>query len=141
MTTATSATSRSCGSTAWTSRWCASSTPGFAEKSAQEHQTVLRPEGDALARFGANMLPVDFEPAPAEPTQLFVYPYERSRSALATLARGTPDPHHGFKQRFVNPATGASPMPTIGAFAQWLPKRFETRPVQRALGRWREERS
>ena len=103
---------------------------GFAEKSAQEYQAVQRPEGDALARFGANMLPVDFEPAAADPTRVFVYPYERTRSALAAIARGTPDPHHGFKQRFVNPATGASPMPTIGAFAQWLPRGFETRPVR-----------
>src|SRR5437870_9063279 len=42
-------------------------------------------------------------------------------------AHGTPDPHFGFKQRYVNPATGAPPMPTIGAFAQWLPAGFETR--------------
>jgi gentisate 1,2-dioxygenase len=30
----------------------------------------------------------------------------------------------------VNPATGASPMPTIGAFAQRLPAGFETKPVR-----------
>jgi gentisate 1,2-dioxygenase len=30
----------------------------------------------------------------------------------------------------VNPATGASPMPTIGAFAQRLPQGFETKPVR-----------
>ena len=43
---------------------------------------------------------------------------------------GTPDPHHGFELRYVNPATGASPMPTIGAFAQWLPAGFEARPLR-----------
>jgi gentisate 1,2-dioxygenase len=65
---------------------------------------------------------------------VFVYPFERTRAALRSLAGGTPDPHHGFKQRFVNPATGASPMPTIGAFAQWLPAGFETRPTRSTDG-------
>jgi gentisate 1,2-dioxygenase len=107
---------------------------GFAEKSEQAAQPSLRPEGDALARYGANMLPVDFRQAPSEPTRVFVYPYERTRSALRDIARGPADPHHGFKQRFVNPATGASPMPTIGAFAQWLPAGFETQPYRSTDG-------
>jgi gentisate 1,2-dioxygenase len=101
---------------------------GFAEKADEAVQLPQRPEGDALARFGANMLPVDFRQAPSEPTRVFVYPYQRTRAALCDIARGTPDPHLGFKQRFVNPATGASPMPTIGAFIQWVPAGFETRP-------------
>ncbi len=107
---------------------------GFAEKTEETVQQPLRPEGDALARYGANMVPVDFRQAPSEPTRVFVYPYERTRAALRDLARGTPDPHLGFKQRFVNPATGASPMPTIGAFAQWLPAGFETKPYRSTDG-------
>jgi gentisate 1,2-dioxygenase len=74
------------------------------------------------------MVPMDFQPASAEPTRLFVYPYEQTRNALQAIARGTPDAHQGFKLRYVNPATGASPMPTIGAFAQWLPRGFASRP-------------
>ena len=101
---------------------------GFAEKSTTVTQAETKPEGDALARYGANMVPVDFWQTPAEPTRVFVYPYERSRGALEAVARGTPDPHHGFKLRYVNPATGASPMPTMGTFMQWLPKGFATRP-------------
>ena len=105
----------------------------FAEKmeqvaGAQAQQTELRSEGDALARFGANMVPVDFKQTASEPTRVFTYPYERTRAALQVIARGTPDAHHGFKQRFVNPATGASPMPTMGTFTQWLPGGFTTRP-------------
>jgi gentisate 1,2-dioxygenase len=107
---------------------------GFAEKSDATVQQPVRPEGDALARYGANMLPVDFRQTPSEPTRVFVYPYARTRAALRDVARGTPDPHLGFKQRFVNPATGASPMPTIGAFAQWLPAGFETRPYRSTDG-------
>src|SRR5689334_19991497 len=35
---------------------------GFAERHPRESQALTRPEGDALARFGANLLPVDYAP-------------------------------------------------------------------------------
>ncbi|WP_420468253.1 gentisate 1,2-dioxygenase [Panacagrimonas sp.] len=100
---------------------------GFQEKAGAEVQNVARPEGDALARYGHNMLPVDFAQTASDPTRVFVYPYTQTRAALDGIAGGTPDPHLGFKLRYVNPATGASPMPTIGAYAQQLPAGFETR--------------
>lgn len=103
---------------------------GFSEKSEQSSQQPLRPEGDALARYGANMVPVDYQPKPADPTRVFVYPFERTRASLLAIAHGAPDAHHGFKLRYVNPATGASPMPTMAAFAQWLPAGFETQSVR-----------
>jgi gentisate 1,2-dioxygenase len=103
---------------------------GFAEKSEERSQTELRPEGDSLARYGSNMLPVDFHQAPSDPTRVFVYPYTRTKASLQGIAQGTPDAHLGFKLRYVNPATGASPMPTIGAYAQALPEGFETRPYR-----------
>ena len=107
---------------------------GFAERNTEASQQSLRPEGDALARYGANMLPLDYQPRPADPTRVFTYPYARTRAALQGIAHGAPDPHHGHKLRYVNPATGASPMPTIGAFAQWLPAGFETRPYRSTDG-------
>ena len=107
---------------------------GFAERSEQSTQQSLRPEGDALARYGANMLPLDYQPQPADPTRVFVYPFERSRASLLSISKGTPDAHHGFKLRYVNPATGASPMPTIGTFAQRLPAGFQTKPVRSTDG-------
>ena len=103
---------------------------GFAERSAAPSQEVARPEGDALARYGANMLPVDEEQRTGEPTRLFIYPYAQTRAALLAIAQGAPDAHLGFKQRFVNPATGESPMPTMGTFAQRLPTGFTTRPYR-----------
>ncbi len=99
---------------------------GFAEKSEEASQIPQRPEGDALARYGLNMVPVDFQQKPSDPTRVFVYSFDRTRQALGGIAAGTPDAHFGFKLRYVNPATGASPMPTIGAFAQRLPAGFET---------------
>ena len=101
---------------------------GFAEKSAVASRNATRPEGDALFRYGYNMLPLDHAPRAWEPSRVFVYPFARTREALAGIARGDADPHVGFKLRYVNPATGRSPMPTIGTFAQRLPKGFETKP-------------
>jgi len=96
----------------------------FAEHYPGEIQPNSVPDGDALARYGANMLPVDFTPdRPSSP--IFNYPYSRSREALEDLRRSGP-PHecHGIKMRFVNPASGGYPMPTIGAFMQLLPAGF-----------------
>ncbi|MGH8516869.1 MAG: gentisate 1,2-dioxygenase [Panacagrimonas sp.] len=103
---------------------------GFQEKGSADVQTVTRAEGDALARYGSNMLPVGYAPRPSDPTRVFVYPYTQTRRALDGIAVGAIDPHHGWKLRYVNPATGASPMPTIAAFATRLPAGFETRAVR-----------
>jgi len=103
---------------------------GFAEKSDSAYQAVVRPEGDALARYGSNMVPVDFYQQPAEPTKVFVYPWERTLASLQAIAAGTPDAHFGHKQRYINPATGRSPMPTMAAFSQLIPAGFETRPYR-----------
>jgi gentisate 1,2-dioxygenase len=103
---------------------------GFAEHGEAASQEALRPEGDALARYGNNMLPVDFEQTSSQPTKVFVYPFEKTRESLMGIARGPIDAHLGHKLRYVNPATGASPMPTIGAFAQFLPAGFETKPYR-----------
>ena len=107
---------------------------GFAEKAGQDVQAAARPEGDALARYGSNLLPMDYAPAVTEPTRVFSYPYARTCEALAGIARTAPDPHHGHKLRFVNPATGRSPMPTIGAYVQRLPAGFETSALQSTDG-------
>jgi len=95
---------------------------------------VTRPEGDSLARFGNNLLPVDWKPE-VKTSPVFNYPYVRTREALETLARnGQPDPYHGHKLRYVNPASGESAMPTIGTFIQLLPTGFATRPYRSTDG-------
>jgi gentisate 1,2-dioxygenase len=87
-------------------------------------QPLARNEGDALARYGANMLPVEYE-SRGRSAPVFTYPYTRSREALDTLSRNGPiDPWHGVKMQYVNPATGGYPMPTIAAFLQLLPAGF-----------------
>lgn len=82
------------------------------------------PAGASQARYGTNMLPVDYTGTPSS-SPLFAYPYARSREALDLMARSEPlHPCHGIKMRFVNPVTGGHPMPTIAAFMQWLPAGF-----------------
>ncbi|MFZ6758827.1 gentisate 1,2-dioxygenase [Undibacterium sp. Ji50W] len=103
---------------------------GFSEHSEERSQQVSRQEGDALARYGSNMLPVDFYQVSNQATKVFAYPFVQTRLSLLTVSQGEIDRHHGHKLRFVNPATGASPMPTIAAFAQYLPRNFESYPYR-----------
>ena len=96
----------------------------FAERHPDKSQPVARREGDALARYGSAMLPLEYTPArPSSP--MVTYPYARSRDALELLSKsGAPDARHGVKLQYVNPATGGYPLTTIGAFLQLLPKGF-----------------
>ncbi|NNE22404.1 MAG: gentisate 1,2-dioxygenase [Rhizobiales bacterium] len=98
----------------------------FAQGLGADEQPVTRPAGDALARFGQGLLPVDHDAAsPTSP--IFNYPYERSRAALETMRqRDEWDACHGLKMRYVNPVTGDYAMPTMGTFVQLLPKGFAT---------------
>jgi gentisate 1,2-dioxygenase len=106
----------------------------FAEPSVANVQSVARPEGDSFARFGNNLLPVDWQPT-VKTSPVFNYPYSRTREALAVLARnGDPDACHGHKLRYANPATGEAAMPTIGSFIQLLPEGFATQPYRSTDG-------
>ncbi|NPT60105.1 gentisate 1,2-dioxygenase [Paraburkholderia elongata] len=100
---------------------------GFAENYPEATQPVSRPEGDSFARFGHNMVPVRHRVSnPTSP--IFSYPYARSREALDALYRnGELDEWDGVKLRYVNPATGGWPMPTIATFMQYLPAGFKGR--------------
>ena len=98
----------------------------FREDFPEETQPVSRADGDAGARYGANLLPVDYRPGQASP--ILSYPYERTRDALERLARsGEPHAAHGFRLRYVNPATGGHPFPTMAVFMQWLPRGYAGR--------------
>src|SRR5579872_6850083 len=106
----------------------------FAEGYPDETQPVSRPEGDSLARYGNNLLPVDWKPE-VKTSPVFNYPYARTREALEALAKnGAPDPYHGHKLRYVNPASGESAMPTIATFVQLLPAGFASLPYRATDG-------
>ncbi len=108
---------------------------GFAENLPQKAQPVARAEGTSAARYGANMMPVRDAMPYGATSPVFSYPYARTREALAKLARDAPlDPWDGVKLRYVNPATGGHPMPTIAAFMQLLPAGFEGKPYRSTDG-------
>ena len=97
---------------------------GFAEHHPGEMQPVTRREGDALARYGGNLLPLEYG-ADRKSSPMFTYPYSRSRETLERLHQeGRLHSCHGIKMQYVNPATGGYPLPTIGAFLQLLPSGF-----------------
>src|SRR6478735_4175574 len=54
---------------------------GFAERYQDEVQPVAKREGDALARYGTALLPLDYA-SQSHTTPVFCYPYARSREAL-----------------------------------------------------------
>jgi gentisate 1,2-dioxygenase len=103
---------------------------GFMERYPEESHPLTKPEGDALARYGANLLPLDHQ-VTSRTTPIFNYPYARSREALEKLYRGGPlHGCHGVKMQYINPTTGGFAMPTIGAFIQLLPKGFKGKPYR-----------
>src|SRR6266508_1061289 len=96
----------------------------FSDHHEEEPQPLTRRDGDALARYGGGLLPIEHTPRGMS-SPMFIYPYDRTREALDTLYRNGPlHPRHGIKMQYVNPATGGYPMPTIAAFIQFLPKTF-----------------
>jgi len=102
----------------------------FAERYPEEVQSVRQNEGDAHARYGSNLMPIDYNHASLS-APIFNYPYARTRMVLEQLYRNGPlDSWHGIKMQYVNPATGGYPMPSIGAFVQLLPSGFLSRPYR-----------
>jgi gentisate 1,2-dioxygenase len=98
----------------------------FAESYPGDVHPIQRNLGDALARYGANMLPVDFA-AGRKSSPIFNYPYARARDALEVMSRQNEwDPCHGLKLRYINPVDGGAAMPTISSFLQLIPKSFAT---------------
>ncbi|AMM86058.1 gentisate 1,2-dioxygenase [Martelella sp. AD-3] len=102
----------------------------FAEEHHADQQPITRQPEDSTWRYGANMLPVDYEPTRVS-SPIFNYPYERSREALDHLLKqGEIDPFHGIKMRYINPVDGGWAMPTISPCLQLLPKGFKTQPYR-----------
>ena len=102
---------------------------GFAENGESDEQVVTAPEGTSDAKYASGLLPVDWKPE-RQTSPIFNYPYARTREALAGLAKaGPPDPCHGYKLRYVNPASGGAPIATMGTFMQLLPKGFADRAL------------
>ncbi len=100
--------------------------PMFFDHYPADRAPQSRPSGDAQARWGANMAPVNERWTRLE-SPIFSYPYERSRAALEKLRAAQEwDPFAGLKLAYIDPTTGGSAMPTMSTFLQLLPKEFAT---------------
>ncbi len=108
---------------------------GFNEHYNDERQSIVRPEGDSLARFGSGMLPLKPESRYGLTTPIFNYPYERTREALVAASKGqAPDAHEAVTLRYANPLDGGWAMPTMAAWMTYLPKGFQTQPMRSTDG-------
>ena len=108
---------------------------GFAENGNVASQKVTRPEGVNIHKFGANMLPVRHDGSSGQTSPIFNYPYSRTREALHNLEQHEEvDAWDGVKLRYINPATGGSPMPTMATFMQRLPAGFNGKPYRQTDG-------
>ena len=108
---------------------------GFAENGDVASQAVTRPEGMNIHKYGANMLPVRHDAPFGQTSPIFSYPYERTREALHQLElHEQVDAWDGAKLRYINPATGGAPMPTMATFMQRLPVGFVGRPFRQTDG-------
>lgn len=102
----------------------------FFEAYGEDRFPMGRPEGDSIARFGSGLLPVDYERRGLT-SPILNYTYERTREALERMSRGGErDRCHGFKMRYVHPATGDWAMPTMGTAMQLLPCGFSGAPYR-----------
>ena len=98
----------------------------FSEGLAEDEQPITKVIGDSHARFGRNLLPMDYKRT-NRTSPVFNYPYAPTREALEAMKRQDEwDACHGLKLRYTNPVTGDYAMPTIGTFIQLLPKGFTT---------------
>ena len=99
----------------------------FAQAYPGKQQEVLRPEGDARARYGAGLLPLEHV-ARERFSPVFHYPYKVARASLEAVQRAGPiDPWHGVKLQYVNPENGDYALPTMAAYLQLMPAGFASR--------------
>jgi len=107
----------------------------FRENYTGTENAAARDDGQSLAAYGANLLPVGYKPEHAAGSPLLRYPYERTRAALHGLSRQeAPHPAHGIKMRYANPANGQHPFPTMAVFMQLLPAGFSGRSYRSTDG-------
>jgi gentisate 1,2-dioxygenase len=108
---------------------------GFNEHYNDDRQSIVRPEGDSMARYGSGLLPLDAASRYGLTTPIFNYPYARTRAALVAAAAGeAPDPHQAVTLRYANPIDGGWAMPTMAAWMMHVPAGFETRPMRSTDG-------
>ena len=108
---------------------------GFSEHYNDKSQTIDRPEGDSLARYGAGLLPIEGHGPFGKTSPIFNYPFDRTSKALAAIAAaGNLDPHWAATLRYSNPIDGGWAMPTIASWMTHLPAGTATQTMRSTDG-------
>ena len=108
---------------------------GFSEHHNDQAQSIGRPEGDALARYGAGLLPLEGTGPFGKTSPIFSYPFDRTRAALAAVAAaGSADPHWGTTLRYSNPSDGGWAMPTISSWMTHVGAGMSTKAMRSTDG-------
>ena len=108
---------------------------GFSEHHNDQTQGISRPEGDALARYGAGLLPMEGIGPFGKTSPIFNYPFARTRAALAAIATaGDLDPHWAATLRYSNPTDGGWAMPTISSWMTHVPAGTSTQAMRSTDG-------
>ena len=103
----------------------------FFEEHNDRDQIEARPEGDAHARFGEGLLPLDAKGRENRTSPVLNYPYARTRDALLKAARGrAADPHFATTLRYANPLDGGWTTPTLSTWMTYVPKGFKSMPIR-----------
>ena len=98
----------------------------FAEQFPDKTQPTGRGDGDSLAFFGSGVLPDGVPVEMKQRTPVINYTYARTRPILERLKKaGDVDKRHGARVQYVNPITGGSALPTMGAYLALFPKGFK----------------
>src|SRR5260221_2732964 len=97
---------------------------GFAERHPQEVQPVEKQEGDTLARYGINLVPIEHRRRTSA-SPIFVYPYDRSREALERARRSDAwHPRPGLKMQDAHPTTRGLGRGPLASFPPLPPPGF-----------------
>lgn len=83
-------------------------------------QPVEKPADDSAWRYGANMRPAWKELPTTLYSPVVNYRWETSRAALHALRDDQASPFDGVILEYINPQTGRSVLPTMGAYLQLL---------------------
>jgi len=107
---------------------------GFSQEDVSKRQAVTYPEGDSLARYASGLVPINYRPKGVA-SPVFWYPFERTSEALHRMRRLEEwDESEGLRLAFTDPTTGGSPIKTMGAYMQLLPKGFTGTPIRSTDG-------
>ena len=102
----------------------------FLERLDEDEQPIGKPEGYSMARYGANLLPVDQNGRRRPPRRSSTTPTTaRARPCTSWPRRSSPMPATASRCAIPIPVTGDHAMPTMGTFIQLLPKGFHTRAL------------